>query len=225
MELLPEQHAVTNVEVNELLRSRRHARWLSGQHTKKREGHHTSNKEARWLEAKVCTNENRCHPCGPKCSCPQVMKYFDSQQTAQQTRASVAASISALRPPQLETAAGDELSEAEQLAIVNLPATTLIDLHLVVEDAVGRLGGEDAATALVDILNERLFEPQAGAADGWNNPHGAVPSTSAASAGGGTSGTTGSPLEDVFAEDEAADGDGADAAPKRKGRRKRPRKR
>lgn len=53
MELLPEQHAVTNVEVHELLKGRRHARWLSGQHTKKREGHHTSNKEARWLEAKV----------------------------------------------------------------------------------------------------------------------------------------------------------------------------
>jgi hypothetical protein len=87
----------------------------------------------------------------------QVLKYLDLQPTAQQTRASVEHSISALRPPQLHTAAGDELSEAEQLAIVNLPATTLIDLHLVVEDAVGRLGGEDVAAALVNTLNERLF--------------------------------------------------------------------
>jgi len=61
MELLPGQHAVTNAEVYELLKGRRHARWLSGQHTKKREGHHTSNKEARWLEAKVRANCHAAH--------------------------------------------------------------------------------------------------------------------------------------------------------------------
>lgn len=149
------------------------------------------------------------------------MKYLDTQPTAQQTRASVASSISALRPPQLQTAAGDELSEAEQLAIVNLPATTLIDLHLVVEDAVGRLGGEDAAASLVQTLNERLFEPQPAEPEGWNNPHGTVPSTADATAVAASAGGDG----DFSDEDEEEGGASASAAPKRKGRRKRARKR
>ena len=106
---------------------------------------------------------------------------------------------------------------------MNLPATTLIDLHLVVEDAVGRLGGEDAAASLVETLNQRLFEPETQQQpEGWNNPHGAVPSTADAAASSQTAPAG-------FGEDSddgtAGNGAAADTAPKRKGRRKRARKR
>ncbi len=164
----------------------------------------------------------------------QVMKYLDSQPTARQSRASVSAAISALRPPQLETASGDELSEAEQLAVVNLPAMTLIDLHLVVEDAIGRLGGEEAAAGLVDTLNEIMFEPEAASlsetSTDWNNHHGSAPSTSAlvsefdskeSSAASASSASKGGNVADAASggDDDSAAGN------KKKGRRKRPRKR